>query len=682
MSVIDSLNKEQHDAASTIEGPLLVLAGAGTGKTRVITCRIAYMIEQGVPPSTILGVTFTNKAAKEMRERLNSLVGEALAEKVTLGTFHAFCVRVLRREIHLAGNYNSSFSIADDSDQSSLIRQAAAELGFAKEELATPALLSYIGKMKNALKFPEDAAAEAPDFSDEEDFAKVYKRYQEMMELQNTLDFDDILLLTLKIFEEHPEALARWQERYHYFLVDEYQDTNMAQFRIIQMLAGERRNLCVVGDDDQSIYSWRGADVTNILDFPNSFPGAKEVKLEQNYRSTNAILRSANAVIGQNSSRYDKNLWSAKGDGEPVRVFAVENGDEEARFVADAIENLKAMYPDMNYSDFAILYRSNHLSRSFEFELKRRGIRPKMIGGQEFLQRKEVKDAASYLKLLLNPRDDQSLLRIISVPPRGLGDKAILQLRDMQKGDKKSSLLDHLCGEEYPARLTKAAGASAKKLASTISEYKKIFREGSEHTLANLVKMYLEDVGYLDGMQKIYKDRKESEKRLENVLEFISYIGLFENKRGGRCTLQEFMESYSLMDDSDRTNDEEEYDGPILSTVHASKGLEFPCVFLVGLEQNLFPHERALSEGGKEEERRLFYVAITRARELLFITFAGKRFKYHEFVRQRPSEFLRDLPPEVEHPDYTEYFAPAAPEDIKEAFIDYFSSQENDYDDD
>ena len=526
-AVIESLNPQQRDAATTIDGPLLVLAGAGTGKTKVITCRIAYMIEQGIAPSSILGVTFTNKAAKEMRERLNLLIDPLLASKVTLGTFHSFCVRVLRKEIHLAGHYNSSFSIADDSDQSSLIRQAAAELGYAKDELATPEILGYISRMKNRLKFPEDALQEAPDYSREEDMAKVYERYQKMLELQNTLDFDDILLLTLKIFEEHPEALEKWQNIYHYLLIDEYQDTNTAQFLIIQKLAGEKMNLCVVGDDDQSIYSWGGAEVANILEFPRYFPGAKEIKLEQNYRSTNAILRAANAVIGQNGTRYDKNLWSAKGEGESVKVFAVENGDEEAKFIVDTIENMRAMNPDMNYSDFAVLYRSNHLSRSFELEMKRRGIRPKIIGGQEFLQRKEVKDAASYLKLIVNPRDDQSLLRVLSVPPRGLGDKAVLTLRDMQK-EKKSCILACMESEQCRKKLSSAAASSVRNFTEIVNKYKALFAEPEGSPIAVIAREYLMETGYLTGMQKIYKDMKEAEKRQENVFEFLTFMGLFE----------------------------------------------------------------------------------------------------------------------------------------------------------
>ncbi len=668
MSVIDTLNPEQKDAASTIEGPLLVLAGAGTGKTRVITCRIAYMIEQGIPPSAILGVTFTNKAAREMRERLNSLVPPALSKLVTLGTFHSFCARVLHRDIHLAGNYNANFSISDDADQSSLIRQAAAELGYGKDEINTQEVLSYIGRMKNQVKWPADALAEDSDsYTDRAHYAKIYERYQQMLELQNTLDFDDMLLLTLKIFETHPEALKHYQNVYQYLLVDEYQDTNLAQFRILRLLAGQRGNICVVGDDDQSIYSWRGAVVSNILDFPNYFPGAKEIKLEQNYRSTNTILNTANAVISKNDMRYDKNLWSAKGHGEMVKVFKVRSGEAEAEFVANAIEDMLVRNPDMCYSDFAILYRSNYLSRLFEQEFRRRGIRPKIIGGQEFFQRKEVKDAAAYLKLIVNQRDDQSLLRILSVPPRGLGDKAILTLRDRQKQTHKS-LLTILGSPEYYSQISKTAAASARALTDCIDKYRDLFSE--KGSLAFKAQSYLEEVGYLHGLQKIYKDIKDAEKRRENILEFTNYMGSFEaSQPNSECTLGEFMESYSLMDDNDRTDDDEDRDAPIMTTVHASKGLEFPCVFLVGMEHGLFPHERALLENSEDEERRLFYVAITRAREYLFMSYAGERFKYHEFVRQLPSKFLRDLPDEyVEKPNLDDYFKPVEEEELRNAF--------------
>lgn len=670
-SPIASLNPRQKEAATTIEGPLLVLAGAGTGKTKVITCRIAYMIEQGIPPNWILGVTFTNKAAREMRERLDQMVPPDLSAKVTLGTFHSFCARILHRFIHLAGHYNSSFSIADDADQVSLARQAAAELGYSKEEIDSKAVIAYISRKKNNMQWPADALAADSDNYQYAAFARIYERYQQMLEIQNTLDFDDMLLLTLKLLEEKPEVLKYCRDNYRYLLVDEYQDTNQTQFRIVQLIAGETMNLCVVGDDDQSIYSWRGAVVSNILDFPKFFPGAKEIKLEQNYRSTNAILQTANAIIAENSARYDKNLWSAKGQGEPVRVFRVEDGEAEARFVADVMEQILSREPDRCWSDFAVLFRSNHLSRSFEQELRSRGVNPRIIGGQAFFQRKEVKDAAAYLKLLINKRDDQSLLRIISVPPRGIGDKAILTLRDLQHTMKKP-LLEILGSSEYQSKISKPAAAAASELAKCIARYAADFEEPGQ--ISKRVHEYLMDVGYLTGLQKIYKDMEEAEKRQENVAEFISYIGIYERRLDEPCKLADFMESYSLMDDNDRTDDSDNADGPVLSTVHASKGLEFPIVFIVGMEQGLFPHERALSENGEEEERRLFYVAVTRAREELFMTSAKARFKYHEFVRQLPSAFLRSLPDDcVEKPDLETFVEPpptVSEDDLRNAFAD------------
>ncbi len=671
-SPIASLNPQQKEAATTIEGPVLVLAGAGTGKTKVITCRIAYMIEQGIPPSSILGVTFTNKAAREMRERLDRMVESELSKQVTLGTFHSFCARILHRYIQLAGHYNSSFSIADDSDQTSLVRQAAAELGYSKDEIDTRSALSYISRKKNSLQWPADAMAEdGNSYSDDVHFARIYERYQQMLELQNTLDFDDMLLITLKLLEEHPEVLEYCRNTYRYLLVDEYQDTNQAQFRIIQLIAGENMNLCVVGDDDQSIYSWRGAVVSNILDFPKHFPGAKQIKLEQNYRSTNVILDTANAVIAENSARYDKNLWSAKGQGEKVKVFRLQDGEAEARFVADVISNMISRDPDRLWSDFAILFRSNHLSLAFEQEFRSRGITPKIIGGQAFFQRKEVKDAAAYLKLLVNKRDDQSLLRILSVPPRGLGDKAILTLRELQKTMHKP-LTEILGSEEYHAHLTKGAVSAAASMAGCISQYAADFKQPGR--LADRIRDYLTDIGYLHGLQKIYKNAEEAEKRQENILEFINYIGIYELRQQKECSLGEFMETYSLMDDNDRTDDREDSDGPILSTVHASKGLEFPVVFVVGLEHGTFPHERALKENGEEEERRLFYVAVTRAREQLFITCAAARFKYHEYVRQLPSQFLRNLPDScVEKPPLESFIQPEAEvseNELRNAFAD------------
>ena len=644
-SILDGLNPEQLEAVRTTEGPVLVLAGAGTGKTRVITARIAYMIEQGIDPASILGVTFTNKAAKEMRERIRKIVPAEAAAAVTLGTFHSFCARVLRRDIRYAGNYDSNYSIADTSDQTSIARQAAAELGYAKEEIPTAEAVNFIGHCKNRMWSPEDALNDAAENRPANQvLAEVYERYQKLLELQNMVDFDDMLLLTVRILEEHPDVLKRYRETYKYLLVDEYQDTNAAQFRLIQLLAGERKNLCVVGDDDQSIYAWRGADVSNILDFPRYFPGTKEVKLEQNYRSTNNILATANAVIAPNSARYCKNLWSSKGQGEIIRIIRLDNGDAEAKFVVNAIFDLKAANPDYNYSDFAILYRSNYLSRAFEMAFRNVGIRPKIIGGQEFFQRKEVKDAAAYLKLILNPRDDQSLLRIISLPPRGIGDKAILSLRNLRHvtGIPLSELLDH---PDYLKTVSSTAAAGARGLAAALKNAKALFAEPGDLYFKS--QQLLRETGYIDGLQRIYKDIKEAETRRENVFEFLNYIGKFESEKQGQCHLADFLESYSLMDDNDRTEDDDDRDAPIMTTVHASKGLEFPVVFVVGMEQNLFPHERSLAEGSEEEERRLFYVAVTRAREQLFLTCARERYKFKEYVRQIPSHFLKDVPEDI-----------------------------------
>ena len=666
---LENLNPEQREAVTTTEGPLLVLAGAGTGKTRVITARIAWMIENGIPAENILGVTFTNKAAREMRERLEGMIGFDAAGKVTLGTFHSVCGRILRREIAYAGHYNPHFSIADTQDQTSIIRQAAAELGYGKDEVPTPVVQSYIGNCKNNLISPEDALKGRNNPEDAR-FAEIYQRYQQLLELQNTVDFDDMLLLTLRIFEGRPEILKRYQEKYRYLLVDEYQDTNTAQFRLLQLLAGETMNICAVGDDDQSIYAWRGADVGNILDFPQVFPGAKQIKLEQNYRSTNTILKAANAVIRQNGKRYDKSLWSARGEGDVIRVVTLPSAEAEAAFVADAVRQYLRANGDCCYSDCAILYRSNYLSRVFEQEFRKRGIRPTIIGGQEFFQRKEVKDAAAYLKLVLNEYDDQSLLRVIAVPPRGIGDKAILKLRDLRKA-ANVSMTKLLTENDYLSSVSAPAAKSARHLGEIIARYAEEFRQAGD--LSRKACRYLEEVGFLNGFQRLYKDIREAEDRKENVLEFLNFMSQYErrcNDSGEGCTLEQFMETYSLMDDSDRTKEEEE-DGPILSTVHAAKGLEFPCVFLVGLEQGLFPHERAVSEGNEDEERRLFYVAITRAKDQLVITMAAERFRYGENERRYPSPFLNDIPDDLaEKPDPGTYFPRVSDEEKKLAFAE------------
>ncbi|WP_417170845.1 ATP-dependent helicase, partial [Victivallis sp.] len=444
--ILSCLNPEQAAAAGTIDGPVLVLAGAGTGKTRVITYRIAYMLRSGIPPEQILGMTFTNKAAREMRERLASLVDAAVARRVTLGTFHSFCIRILRREIAKLG-YLPAFTIADDSDQQGLLKQAAGALGCAQGEFPLSTVQAMISGWKNRLIQPEEARRSA-DTTFESVAAQIYEEYQLLLEMQNSLDFDDMLMLVYRLFTEHPDVLERYRDHYRYLLIDEYQDTNAAQFTIVKQLAGDRRNLCVVGDDDQSIYSWRGADISNILGFPEQFPGAKVVKLEQNYRSTARILNAANAVIGLNEKRHEKRLWSDLGEGEPVRVVTLENGEAEAEFIGNMIQQLKEQQPELNYRDFAILYRSNHLSRQLEQTLRRQGVPYRLVGGQEFFKRREIKDAVAYLKLLVNPRDDQSLLRILGTPPRGLAQKAVDALK-LHRKTKHRAMFELLGEEEF-----------------------------------------------------------------------------------------------------------------------------------------------------------------------------------------------------------------------------------------
>ena len=642
---LSGLNPEQKEAVLQIEGPLLVLAGAGTGKTRVITSRIAYMIEQGVPPEQIAGMTFTNKAAAEMRERVAAMVPGSAADKVTLGTFHSFCARILRRDIGFAGNYNSNYSILDESDQTGIIRQASAELGFGKDEIPAKEVAAFIGRCKNQMQFPADVTSGGNDA-----FLAIYERYQQILELQNALDFDDLLLLVLKIFREQPDCLARYQDRYRYLLVDEYQDTNAAQLKLLQYLTQFRQNICVVGDDDQSIYAWRGADVGNILNFPTYFPGAREIKLEQNYRSTNNILRAANSVIAHNGARFDKNLWSTRGDGDEIKLAQLEDGEAEADFVLNMMDHIIASNPDYCYRDFAVLYRSNYLSRVLEQTFNAHGIRPRIIGGQEFFQRKEVKDAVAYLKLVLNSRDDQSLLRVIGVPPRGIGDKAVMRLRDLRKA-ASAPMQELLTESAFAESVTKNAATSAANLAAAIRKAREAF--STPGGLADKVTDYLEDVGYMNGFLKIYRDAKEAESRQENVREFINSIYYFERNTppgSDPLSLGDWMEKISLLDDSDRTkDDDDDRNAPVFSTVHAAKGLEFPIVFVIGMEEGLFPHERAMEESsrGVEEERRLCYVAITRAREQLILTLARKRFKYGEYELHKPSRFLQDLPDEL-----------------------------------
>ncbi|MBQ9788697.1 MAG: UvrD-helicase domain-containing protein [Lentisphaeria bacterium] len=668
--IINSLNPEQGEAAKTLHGPVLVLAGAGTGKTRVITYRIAYMLASGIMGEEILGLTFTNKAANEMRERLSDLVGADLAKKVTLGTFHSFCISVLRKEISKLG-YLPTFTIADASDQQGLFKQAAAEIGHNKLIDDNLSLLSNrISLWKNQLWSVEDAQNYALNDFDAM-AAKLYQSYQNLLEMQNMVDFDDMIMLVYRIFSEKPEVLEHYQNRFRYLLVDEYQDTNAAQFRLVEMLAGKNCNLCVVGDDDQSIYGWRGADVGNILDFPKIFPGTKEIKLEQNYRSTNKILHAANAVIATNTNRHSKNLWSKLGDGENIKVVVTQNGEKEAEFIATMISQMMAENPKLTYSDFAILYRSNHLSRQLELGLRNVSIPYILVGGQEFFKRKEIKDAVAYLKVLINPYDNQNLLRILPTPPRGLAQKAVDKLKEMQNREH-GSMLKFMGTEEFLGAVPKKGANEAANLVRVYREAKEYFAEPGN--LAAKIKHFLTEVGYLNGLQAIYKDLEDAKNRRENVDEFINAVAQFEAKSEEAVTLAQYLESFALLEETDKNDDKSTQEGGvILSTVHASKGLEFPIVFLVALERNIFPHERSIEEGSLDEEMRLFYVAITRAKKELFITRAQERFIRGMKKISLPSPFLEKLPAKiVEKAKAEDLIKPLTEEAVDDAFAKIF----------
>jgi len=670
------LNPAQVEAVNVLAGPLLVLAGAGTGKTRVITYRIANLIGHGVEPREILGLTFTNKAAREMRERLAGLLPAEQAREVFLGTFHSFCARTLRRDIHHLG-FTRDFAIGDDGDQRAIVKQAILESGVLTDLIDPETALALITRAKGRLRSAREirGTAENPV---EEAAGMVYERYQQILVNQNMLDFDDLLVYVVRLWQDCPDVLARARERHRQVLVDEYQDTNWLQFRLLELLAEEHRNLCVVGDDDQSIYGWRGAVVDNILRFDDHFPGARIVKLEQNYRSTNVILEASNRVIGRNRQRHDKRLWSERGGGEKLLVAALPSAEAEAAFVTDRIDELMGRrHLGLRHGDIAILYRSNHQSRHFEEAFRRARLPYRIVGAKSFYERREIRDAAAYLKLLVNPRDDLSLLRILGAPPRGLGDKAVAELKHLREATGLP--MGELLGDDaYAGRIGARAFSGAAGLAQAIAAGREALRTPGD--LAAKIREYFRQTGFLDGMVRMYKDRREAEDRRDNVFELLHSLAEYERRTadapgGDPPSLPGFMEAYALADDSDRVDEqggEDEADLVTLMTVHAAKGLEFSSVFVVGMEDGLFPHSRALAEGSVEEERRLFYVALTRAKDRLCLTRAQERMRYGEMVRPRPSPFLDELPEElVAEQDEETAIGSATPEAMRRAFENF-----------
>ena len=626
------LNPAQREAVLATEGPVLVVAGAGSGKTRVLTYRIAHLVAAvGVKPQEILAITFTNKAAGEMRERLETVVG-GIARTMWVMTFHAACGRILRREAPRLG-YRSNFTIYDQADQVRLVKQCLEELDRDPKRFVPRGIHAQISNAKNQLVSPEEYKNRVASFYDQT-VADVYELYQRRLLNSNAADFDDLLMLTVEVLDRFPEARKKWQKAFRYVLVDEYQDTNHAQYRLLQLLAGEHKNVFAVGDPDQSIYAFRGADIRNIMEFERDFGGAKQIALEQNYRSTNAILRAANAVISENRERKPKNLWSEMGEGDPVRVVEVEDEHAEARFVAAEIAGL--VEGDFSGSEIAIFYRTNAQSRVLEDVLVRQDIPYQVIGGPKFYERAEIKDAIAYLQVIDNPSDAISLIRIANRPRRGIGDASLARLQTYADAHGLS-LWEAL---EHPEEAG-CGGAPLKAIDKFRTFMQSSMAGALELPVPELLERVLEQSGYLEALEA--ERTIEAQGRTENLQELVGVTREYQ-ENAESPTLSEFLQQISLFSDQDAI--EEERSLVTLMTLHNAKGLEFRAVFLIGMEEGVFPHSRSIEEQGLEEERRLCYVGLTRAQERLVLTHAAARSLWGSRGYNMPSRFLDELPQE------------------------------------
>ena len=651
MSSLASLNPQQREAVQTIRGPVLILAGAGTGKTRVITCRIAHMVANGIPPANILGVTFTNKAAREMQERVRALLPrgrksearsqpDARENRPTICTFHSLCVRILRQHIEKLG-YKRNFVIYDESEQLAAVKKILSSISAKGQKTDPGAVLAMLSKFKNG-------GESAKVFGDPNVHAlaeHVAKRYESALHACNAVDFDDLILLTLRLFREHPDALAACRAKYRYVMVDEYQDTNASQFGLVHALTKEHRNFCVVGDDDQSIYGWRGAEIANLLNLEEHFPEVKIIKLEQNYRSTTTILNAANAIIKNNVRRRGKTLWSGKGAGAKIQLQTYNNDEDEAREVVAQIE-FKRLAHRIPWRDCAILFRTNQQSRPLETELRKAGVRYHLIGGQSFFDRREIKDFLAYLKMFLNPHDDISLLRIANVPARGLSDVTMERLLGASH-ERKCSVFAAMKNPLVTTQFQKGTRESIESFVSFVEH----IQGQLQHPvmLQTWADNFLNETQYFAELKRLDKDPEVSELRERSLRELMATMDGIGNLPTER--LENFLENITL--DSDREEEKENTaDAVTLITMHSCKGLEFPHVFIVGLEDGLLPHSRSKAEGTMDEERRLFYVAVTRAMQTLAITHCSGRKKYGQLLPCHPSPFLKELPEElVEHSD-------------------------------
>lgn len=648
---IGSLNPEQRDAVTTVKGPLMILAGAGTGKTRVITVRIAHMIELGVEPSQILGVTFTNKAAREMQERIRGLVpksrlkdSEGRSKGPTVCTFHSLCVRILRRHIEKLG-YKKNFVIYDTSEQLSVIKKLLSSVSDKGAGKPDPnSVLSLISRSKDA-----DAKSGENLSEGEELVLHLRRKYDEALKACNAVDFDDLIVLTLRLFKEHADALEECRERYGYVMVDEYQDTNAAQFCLVKSITEGHRNLCVVGDDDQSIYGWRGADITNLLNLEEHYPEVKVVKLEQNYRSTNTILNAANAVIKNNPLRRGKQLWSKNGEGEKIQLIAYESEDEEAEAIAEDIE-LHRLSRRVGWGEHAILFRTNIQSRPIETALRRAKIRYNLIGGQSFFDRREIRDFLAFLKVLTNPHDDNSLLRIANTPARGLS-AATMQKLLTASHERSCSVYSAMQHTDVRSQFQKRTCGAMDRFLELLNETKEeLHGDSLVHLptgLADWAESFLKEIDYYNDLRRSEKNEETAENRIRALRDLIgSMDGDYGTGKPLDVRLEKFLEQITL--DSELTEERDNPENAVtLITMHSCKGLEYPHVYIVGTEEGILPHERSKMEGNLDEERRLFYVAITRAKQTLAISHCATRKKYGELKPCHPSSFLQELPEEL-----------------------------------
>lgn len=659
----DELNPEQYRAVSTVDGPILIIAGAGSGKTRVITYRIAHMLDIGIPQSQILALTFTNKAAKEMEQRIKEITGKKL-QNLTVSTFHAFGVKVLRNDITNLG-WRDNFSIYDESDRNSLIKETGRELKFTADALDVYKIGNLFSNIKTGRRNWESA---------NDMYQTLYEGYQEGLKLFNAVDFDDLIVLPIKLFKEFPEILEKYRSRYKYIMVDEFQDTSHQQYEMMHLLAD--KNVAVVGDDDQSIYSWRGADYQNIINFEKDFPGMQEIRLEQNYRSTETILEAANGVIGHNTNRKDKKLWSGNKSGKPIEIFMPENETDEASFIAESVQGICAE-EKRKYDDFGILMRANTQSRAIEEAFLEANIPYTMSGGTSFFQRKEIKDVISYLRVIANHDDDINLLRIINTPRRGIGRSTIEQINIVAERMKCTlwTAIDGLItAPDSP--LSEKTKADLQTFTSLIENNSSMI---SGKKLAKKVRTLVEDINYWDYLVGEYqKSEKAARFKYLNIESLINSIETWENNPDNYdANLYTYLNRITLLsrDDMDDDNDKGKVN---LMTIHASKGLEFPVVFIAGAEEGLIPHARAVEEndGDVEEERRLFYVAITRARDKLFISSCRKRRKMQAVIDCTPSRFLDEIPVNlVEYHEPSQVVDNEMAHDILEQMKKRFSEQ-------